>query len=124
MRLAAAFESFLHALRQGDHDAAEKLVHLYGPDICRLIRARLQDGELRRVTDSVDICQSILFQFVQAGIRAVDRKLNCRLHVGSCALFDFVRALFGQQPALEEQFCITWNRIGRAPGKRAMDPPK
>jgi RNA polymerase sigma factor (sigma-70 family) len=62
---SAEFENFLTALRRGDHDAAERLVHLYGPDICRLIRARLHEGELRRVTDSVDICQSILFEFLQ-----------------------------------------------------------
>ena len=61
----AEFENFLQALRRGDHDAAERLVHLYGPDICRLIRAKLKEGGLRRVTDSVDICQSILFGFLQ-----------------------------------------------------------
>jgi RNA polymerase sigma factor (sigma-70 family) len=62
---SAEFSGFLGALRRGDHDAAEKLVHLYGPDICRLIRAKLKAGELQRVADSVDICQSILFEFLQ-----------------------------------------------------------
>jgi RNA polymerase sigma factor (sigma-70 family) len=62
---SAEFSSFLGALRRGDHDAAEKLVHLYGPEICRLIRAKLKAGELQRVADSVDICQSILFEFLQ-----------------------------------------------------------
>jgi DNA-directed RNA polymerase specialized sigma24 family protein len=61
----AEFQQFLDALHHGDPQAAAQLVHDYGPAIARLIRARLQQGNLRHIADSADICQSILFTFTQ-----------------------------------------------------------
>jgi DNA-directed RNA polymerase specialized sigma24 family protein len=61
----AEFELFLGALRQGDEAAASKLLQDYGPEISRLIRARLARAGLRRITDPSDVCQSVLFNFLQ-----------------------------------------------------------
>ena len=59
-------ESFLELMqrvRAGDHAAAERLVRLYESDVRRAIRVRLTDARLRRVLDSIDVCQSVLANF-------------------------------------------------------------
>jgi RNA polymerase sigma-70 factor (ECF subfamily) len=57
------FAKFLVAVRAGDAQAAEELVRRYEPYLRRVIRLRLDDPRLRRVLDSVDVCQSILAVF-------------------------------------------------------------
>ncbi len=50
-------------IRSGDSRAAEELVRRYEPLIRREVRFRLEDSRLRRVFDSMDICQSVLGSF-------------------------------------------------------------
>src|SRR5439155_1979963 len=52
-------------VRGGDGAAAAELVRRYEPAIRRRVRVwlRLQDPRLRRVFDSMDICQSVLASF-------------------------------------------------------------
>ncbi len=52
-------------LRQGDEQAAAELFRRYEPAIRRRVRVwlRLQDARLRRVFDSMDVCQSVLASF-------------------------------------------------------------
>jgi DNA-directed RNA polymerase specialized sigma24 family protein len=52
-------------LRAGDAEAAAELVRRYEPVIRSRIRVwlRMQDARLRRVFDSMDICQSVLASF-------------------------------------------------------------
>jgi len=57
------FEEFLRRIRAGDARAAEELVRLYEPAIRLEVRMRLGDSRLRRVFDSLDICQSVLGSF-------------------------------------------------------------
>jgi RNA polymerase sigma factor (sigma-70 family) len=57
------FENFLAALQDHDEEAAAELVRRYEPLIRRVIRMRLTDPRLRRVFDSIDICQSVLASF-------------------------------------------------------------
>jgi RNA polymerase sigma-70 factor (ECF subfamily) len=57
------FDKFLAALRAGDERAAAELVRRYEPYLRQVIRMRLTDPCLRRVFDSVDICQSVLGEF-------------------------------------------------------------
>jgi RNA polymerase sigma-70 factor (ECF subfamily) len=57
------FQHFLRRVRAGDAEAAEELVRLYEPAIRRVVRIRLVDPRLRRVFDSMDICQSVLASF-------------------------------------------------------------
>jgi RNA polymerase sigma-70 factor (ECF subfamily) len=57
------FQHFLRRIRAGDAAAAAELVRLYEPAIRRVVRIRLVDPRLRRVFDSMDICQSVLASF-------------------------------------------------------------
>src|SRR5262249_6812703 len=57
------FSKFLAAVRAGDQQAAADLVRRYEPYLRRVIGLRLKSTQLRRVLDSMDICQSILAKF-------------------------------------------------------------
>lgn len=54
------FDEWIQQVRAGDEDAAARLVREYEPYIRRAARSRLRSEQLRRVLDSVDICQSVL----------------------------------------------------------------
>jgi DNA-directed RNA polymerase specialized sigma24 family protein len=58
-----ATADLLRRIRQGDGAAAAELVRLYEPEIRRSIHVRLTDPRLRRVLDSLDVCQSVLAAF-------------------------------------------------------------
>jgi RNA polymerase sigma-70 factor (ECF subfamily) len=58
-----SFRDLMTRVRAGDEQAATELVRQYEPEIRREIRLRLTDPALRRVVDSVDICQSVLGNF-------------------------------------------------------------
>lgn len=63
------YADFIRRLRRGDSLAAEELIRRYEPEIRLEVRAllRLRDPRLRRIFDSMDICQSVLASFfVQA----------------------------------------------------------
>src|SRR5438105_3109152 len=69
----------LKRLRAGDGAAAAELVRRYEPEIRRAVRVRLTDPRLRRVLDSIDICQSVLGHFfvrAAAGQIELDRPEN------------------------------------------------
>jgi RNA polymerase sigma-70 factor (ECF subfamily) len=57
------FLRLMAQVRSGDAAAAEELVRRYEPSIRRAVRLQLRDERLRRVLDSVDICQSVLASF-------------------------------------------------------------
>jgi RNA polymerase sigma-70 factor (ECF subfamily) len=74
MAEATPFQTLLNRVRAGDQQAAAELVRRYQPALHRTIHARLRDRQLRRLLDSMDICQSVLFDFfgrVTAGEYAV-----------------------------------------------------
>lgn len=58
-----SFPDLMQRLRSGDSDAAWELVELYEPQVRRAVRVRMQDAQLRKVVDSVDICQSVFANF-------------------------------------------------------------
>ncbi|MBV9125773.1 MAG: sigma-70 family RNA polymerase sigma factor [Planctomycetes bacterium] len=58
-----AFQNLIQQVRAGDDQAAAELVRHYEPAIRRVVRFRLRDRRLRRVFDSMDICQSVLVSF-------------------------------------------------------------
>src|SRR5437588_9668394 len=60
------FQDFLRGLRAGEPHAAEYLNQYYREYVCQCIRPLLARGQLRRISDSVDICQSVFMNFVQA----------------------------------------------------------
>ena len=58
-----SFQDLIERVRARDEQAAAELVRLYEPTIRMAIRVRLSDPALRRLLDSVDICQSVLANF-------------------------------------------------------------
>ncbi len=60
-----ALGSLISRVRSGDAEAAAELVRRYEPVIRSRIRIwlRMQDRRMRRVFDSMDICQSVLASF-------------------------------------------------------------
>jgi RNA polymerase sigma-70 factor (ECF subfamily) len=57
------FSDLMRRVRAGDEAAAAAVVRHYEPIIRRVVRIRLVDARLRRVLDSMDICQSVLGSF-------------------------------------------------------------
>jgi len=57
------FAELLARVRSGDPAAAEELVRRYEPMIRLEVRMRLRDPRLRRLFDSLDVCQSVLGSF-------------------------------------------------------------
>lgn len=67
------FQDLWRRVRAGESAAAAELVRRYEPEIRRTIRVRLTDPRLRRVVDSMDVCQSVLGRFfVRASLGALD----------------------------------------------------
>ena len=58
-----AFHDLMRRVQAGDEHAAEELVRLYEPTVRLVVRRRLTDPRLRRLLDSMDICQSVLGTF-------------------------------------------------------------
>jgi hypothetical protein len=87
------YAEFVRRIREGDEHAAEELVRLYEPEIRLEVRGclRLRNPALRRVFDSMDICQSVLASFfTRAAIGEFDLdepSQLIRLLVGWLAIF-------------------------------------
>ncbi|MBL8799220.1 MAG: RNA polymerase subunit sigma-24 [Planctomycetia bacterium] len=113
-----SFRALLARVRSGDEEAAAALVREYEPAIRRAIRVRLTDPGLRRVMDSVDVCQSVMANFfvrVQAGQFDLDspkQMLNLLLTMAQNRLRDHVR---GQHAERRDQ------RRVMADGQPALD---
>jgi RNA polymerase sigma-70 factor (ECF subfamily) len=58
-----SFDDLMQRVRSGDPRASAELVRRYEPAIRLAVRARLTDPRLRRLLDSMDICQSVLASF-------------------------------------------------------------
>ena len=58
-----AFQSLIRCIRLGDDQAAAELIRRYEPLIRREIRIHLVDRQLRRIFDSLDICQAVWASF-------------------------------------------------------------
>jgi RNA polymerase sigma-70 factor (ECF subfamily) len=58
-----AFRELIGRVRSGDDRAAEELVRRYEPTIRLAIRVRLDQSDLRRLFDSMDLCQSVMANF-------------------------------------------------------------
>jgi RNA polymerase sigma-70 factor (ECF subfamily) len=57
------FRDLIRRAQAGDEAAANDLVGVYAPAICRAARVLLAGSCLHRAVDSVDICQSVLVTF-------------------------------------------------------------
>ncbi len=93
----STFEDLLRRVRSGDQGAAAELVRQYEPTIRRVARVRLLDTRLRRLLDSVDICQSVFGSFfVRAALGEYDLKtpeqlLNLLVSMSSKKVIDQAR---------------------------------
>jgi RNA polymerase sigma-70 factor (ECF subfamily) len=58
-----SFGEFIRRVRSGDERASVEFVRRYEPAIRRAIRLRLRDPRLRRLVESVDVCQSVFASF-------------------------------------------------------------
>ncbi len=58
-----SFRDLIRRVRSGDEQAGAELRRRYEPAIRRTVRARLRDTQLRRLLDSMDICQSVFASF-------------------------------------------------------------
>ena len=58
-----SFDQFMQRLRAGDETAALEVVKRFEPAVRRAIRVRLRDPRLRRIVETVDICQSVFASF-------------------------------------------------------------
>jgi RNA polymerase sigma-70 factor (ECF subfamily) len=58
-----SFRDLIRRVRGRDEQAAAELVRRYEPAIRIAVRVRLADSKLRRLLDSMDICQSVLANF-------------------------------------------------------------
>ena len=63
MPVDTTFTEFVARIRAGDEQAAADLVRRYEPLIRREIRLQLEDHQLNRLFDSMDVCQSVLASF-------------------------------------------------------------
>jgi DNA-directed RNA polymerase specialized sigma24 family protein len=71
-----SFRELIQRVRAGDSRAAAELVRQYEPTVRLVVRRRLTDPALRRVFDSMDVCQSVLASFfvrVGAGEYEIDQ---------------------------------------------------
>jgi RNA polymerase sigma-70 factor (ECF subfamily) len=58
-----SFLDLIQRVRAGDQEGANELVRRYAPAVRRMIRVQLRDRRLRRVLDTMDVCQSVLASF-------------------------------------------------------------
>jgi RNA polymerase sigma-70 factor (ECF subfamily) len=57
------FQDLIRRVRARDEEAAAQLMRRYESAIRRVVRIQMRDSRLRRVLDSMDICQSVLATF-------------------------------------------------------------
>lgn len=58
-----SFLELIRRVRAGDEAAALELVRRYEPAVRRVVRLQLRDPRLRRILDSMDVCQSVMASF-------------------------------------------------------------
>lgn len=63
MSVELSFLELVRRVRAGDAEASAELVRRYEPAIRVAVHGRLNDPGLRRMLDSMDICQSVLGNF-------------------------------------------------------------
>jgi RNA polymerase sigma factor (sigma-70 family) len=62
--MTSSFDELIQGIRQGDADATARLVREFEPEIRRVIRIQLRNSPLQRQFDSMDICQSVMANFL------------------------------------------------------------
>jgi RNA polymerase sigma factor (sigma-70 family) len=69
----ASFAELIERVRHGEAAAVEALLKQYEPTVRRAIRVRMVNPRLRRIVDSMDLCQSVMGSFfVRAALGQYD----------------------------------------------------
>ena len=101
--MADDFHSLFERVRRGDVAATEQLIRESESDLRIIARAVLRDPQLRRVVDSMDICQSVLGNFflrVTAGQYDIESPEALRALLGTMVrnkVIDQARKLHSQK---------------------------
>jgi RNA polymerase sigma-70 factor (ECF subfamily) len=96
------FDDLIRRVKTGDEAAAAELVRLYEPAVRRAIRYRLTDPRLRRVCDSMDVCQAVLGSFfvrVAAGQYELDSPVQLQKLLATMARNKLAKQAHRQQAA-------------------------
>ena len=97
------FAGFIRRIRSGDEAAARELIQQYEQELRIIARVRLNDPRMRRVLDSIDVCQSILANFfARAAVGQFDLEspqdlMNLLATMVRNKVTDYVRAQKTQQ---------------------------
>ena len=103
MTASDPFQDLIDRVRGRDEAAATELVRRYENAIRRVIRLHLRDSRMRRVLDSMDICQSVLASFFvrtalgQYEIDSPEQLLNLLARIARNKLTDKARQLQAQR---------------------------
>jgi RNA polymerase sigma-70 factor (ECF subfamily) len=110
MSADTSFEDLVRRVRQGDQAAAADLVKRYEPHIRRAVRIRLMRyPQMRRLLDSVDICQSVMGSFFLRAARGEyrldrpDELQNLLVIMAYHKLVDIVRKKHLPEPPSSDQ---------------------
>ena len=114
------FVDLIQRVRAGDEQASTELVRRYEPAIRVAVRARLTDPKLRRLLDSMDVCQSVLGNFfarAATGQFELDRPDQLVALLATMARNRVINHAHQQQAARRDQ-----RRTEPASADRAIDP--
>ena len=68
--------TLIDGIRAGDDRAVVELLKRYEVEVRRFLRFQLASPSLRRLVDSVDLCQSVFFAFVEDVRRGKHQSLS------------------------------------------------
>jgi RNA polymerase sigma factor (sigma-70 family) len=111
---SSEYSEFIRRIRDGDERAAEELVRKYESEIRLEVRGwlRLRNPALRRVFDSMDICQSVLASFfARAAIGEFDMDEPSQL---IRLLVGMARNKVAEQSRHHQRQCRDVRRVGDA----------
>jgi RNA polymerase sigma-70 factor (ECF subfamily) len=97
------FQELIQRVRARDEEAAALLMRRYESAIRRVVRIHLRDARLRRLLDSMDICQSVLATFFaraalgQYDLESPDQLLNLLASIARNKLQNQARQLLAQK---------------------------
>jgi RNA polymerase sigma-70 factor (ECF subfamily) len=116
-----SFRDLIDRIRAGDQQASEELVRRYLPQIRVVVRTRLTDPRLRRLVDSLDICQSVLLSFFK---RAQQGQYELETPAQLIGLLkDMARHKVSNQEAKHRAACRDYRRLCDLFGDgRLIDP--
>ncbi len=120
------FRELIQRVRAQDQEAAAELMRRYEKAIRRVVRIHLRDSHLRRVLDSMDICQSVLASFFfrtalgQYELETPEQLLNLLASITRNKLTNQVQHLRAQRRDLRRDASLADDAIALI--DRASDP--